>query len=223
MCLEFSFGIMTDLTRRAMANGITYNFPLVPTVFSALTLGENATNPNAYGPLSFVLNYGEVIDLVVKNALVQHPFHLHGHKFWIMSRSQNYTSDDPTLNPPIVEGQKNPMRRDTILIPQQQSATLRFVANNPGAWLFHCHIEWHFEIGFAVQFIEAPLEAQKFSQDFPPILNEHCAQLNLPSSGNAAGHMSTTDLSGLTVGPDPQQPVINSVCAPVYNRTNSCQ
>jgi hypothetical protein len=85
------------------------------------------------------------------------------------------------------------------------------------------HIEWHFEIGFAVQFIEAPLEAQKDSHNFPPILNEHCAQLNLPFSGNAAGHRSTTDLSGLTVGPDPQQPVINSPCAPVYNRTHHCQ
>jgi len=157
-----------------------------------------------------------------------------------MSRSENYTSNDPTLNPPIVEGQENPMLRDTILIPQQHSATLRFVANNPGAWLFHCesssiyrnkphkpihpsgHIEWHFEIGFAVQFIEAPLEAQKNSGAFPSILNEHCAKLGLPFSGNAAGHMSTTDLSGLTVGPDPQTPVINSPCAPVYNRTH-CQ
>ena len=64
--------------------------------------------------------------------------HLHGHKFWIVGRSLNYTSNDPTLNPPIVEGQENPMRRDTIVILQQHSATLRFVANNPGAWLFHC-------------------------------------------------------------------------------------
>jgi iron transport multicopper oxidase len=58
---------MSDGTYHAMFNGITHNFPLVPTMFSELTLGRNATNPNAYGPLSFVLNYGEVIDLVVKN------------------------------------------------------------------------------------------------------------------------------------------------------------
>ena len=59
---------MDDWTTRAMFNGITFNFPLVPTVFSELTLGENATVANAYGPLSFVLNYGEVVDLVVKNS-----------------------------------------------------------------------------------------------------------------------------------------------------------
>ena len=64
--------------------------------------------------------------------------HLHGHKFWIVDRSLNFSSNDPTLNPPIVEGQENPMLRDTIIISPQQSATLRFVANNPGAWFFHC-------------------------------------------------------------------------------------
>ena len=58
---------MSDGTRRAMFNGITHNFPVVPSMLSALTLGKNATDPNAYGPLSFVLNFGEVVDLVVKN------------------------------------------------------------------------------------------------------------------------------------------------------------
>jgi len=206
ICLELTFGPMTDGTYRAMFNGITHNFPLVPSMFSELTLGPNATDPNAYGPLSFVLKYGDVVDLVVKNGDNRggHPFHLHGHKFWIVGTAVNYTSDDPTLNPPLVEGQQNPMRRDTIVILPHHSATLRFVANNPGVWLFHCHIEWHFEIGFAVQFIEAPREAQQHSHNFPPILKDHCAKLGLPYSGNAAGHMSTSDLSGLPLGPYPK-------------------
>jgi len=67
ICLELTFGLMSDGTRRAMFNGITFDFPLVPSMFSALTLGENATVGNAYGPLSFILNYGEVVDVVVKN------------------------------------------------------------------------------------------------------------------------------------------------------------
>ena len=64
---------MSDGTRRAMFNGITFDFPLVPSMLSEMTLGENATNPNAYVPLSFVLNYGEVIDLVVKSGDGSHP------------------------------------------------------------------------------------------------------------------------------------------------------
>ena len=64
--------------------------------------------------------------------------HLHGHKFMIVGRSEDYTSTDPALNPPIVEGQPNPIRRDTVQIGGGTSATLRIVADNPGVWLFHC-------------------------------------------------------------------------------------
>jgi iron transport multicopper oxidase len=56
----------------------------------------------------------------------------------IVGRSEDYTSTDPTLNPPIVEGQKNPMRRDTVQVPSMHSVTLRVIADNPGTWLFHC-------------------------------------------------------------------------------------
>ena len=56
----------------------------------------------------------------------------------IVNRSLNYTSTDPTVNPPLVEGQANPMRRDVFQVPPQNSITLRVVADNPGAWFFHC-------------------------------------------------------------------------------------
>ena len=35
----------------------------------------------------------------------------------------------------------------------------------------------------------------------PSVLSDQCARLGLPYSGNAAGHASTTDLSGLPAGP----------------------
>jgi iron transport multicopper oxidase len=65
--LEVQFDTMDDGTNRAMFNGVTFNPPLVPTVFSELTLGENATVASAYGPLSYVINYGDIVDIVVKN------------------------------------------------------------------------------------------------------------------------------------------------------------
>lgn len=201
--LLMNFDLMTDGTNRAIVNNITFNTPLVPTILSELTLGQNATVQEAYGPLSFVLNHLEVFDLVIQNADTgAHPFHLHGHKFQIVGRSQNFTSSDPALNPPIAEGQANPMRRDTILIPSGQSATLRVVADNPGTWLLHCHIEWHLEAGLAVQLIEAPLQAQQRNTS-PPSLVSNCKALGEPFSGNAAGHASTTNLTGLHVGPFP--------------------
>jgi len=72
--LEVLFDTMDDGTNRAMFNEITYNPTLVPAVFSELTLGANATQASAYGPLSFVVEYGDVVDLVVKNGDVgKHP------------------------------------------------------------------------------------------------------------------------------------------------------
>jgi hypothetical protein len=58
---------MDDGTNRAMFNQITYNNPIVPPVFSALTLGPNATEESAYGPLSFVVDHMQPFELLVKN------------------------------------------------------------------------------------------------------------------------------------------------------------
>ncbi|THH20379.1 hypothetical protein EW146_g993 [Bondarzewia mesenterica] len=122
----------------------------------------------------------------------------------LVGRSEDYTSDNTTLNPAIVEGQANPMRRDTVQVPAGTSVTLRVIADNPGAWFFHCHIEWHLEVGLAVTFLEAPLIAQERGGGIPSFLAGHCAALGMPASGNAAGHASTTDLMGLPLGPFPQ-------------------
>jgi iron transport multicopper oxidase len=156
--LEVTFDTMDDGTNRAMFNNITHDNPLVPSIFSELSLGQNATISEAYGPLSFVVDHLEVIDIVLKNGDAgKHPLyvklyiiretanivvvidsHIHGHKFQLAGRAEDYTSSDPSLNPPIVEGQANPMRRDTVAVPSMGSVTLRFIADNPGAWMFHC-------------------------------------------------------------------------------------
>ncbi|KAF9028653.1 Fet3 ferroxidase protein [Hymenopellis radicata] len=203
--LEVSFDTMDDGTNHAMFNQITYNSPLVPAVFSELSLGNNATVEAAYGPNSFVVDHMDVVDIVIKNGDAgKHPFHLHGHKPWLVGRATDYTSDDPTLNPPIVEGQRNPVRRDTVHIPSMGSATLRVVADNPGVWFLHCHIEWHLEVGLAIQLVEAPLVAQALGKRPPQEMFDNCQALGLPTVGNAAGHASATDLDGLKVGPFPQ-------------------
>ncbi|KAJ7636972.1 Fet3 protein [Roridomyces roridus] len=190
--LYFEFDTMDDGTNHATFNGVTYNSPLTPAILSALTLGDNATVEAAYGPQSFVLDHMDVVDLVIQNGDAgKHPFHIHGHKFQIVERSSDYTSDDPSVI--TSANQTNPLRRDTILVESGGSATLRFVADNPGVWFFHCHIEWHLEV--------APLVAQQFISNVPQSLADNCHALGLPVSGNAAGHEGVTDLSGLPLGP----------------------
>ena len=56
----------------------------------------------------------------------------------LINRAEDYTSDDPTLNPPLNSSLPNPSRRDTVAIPSMGSVTLRVTADNPGAWFFHC-------------------------------------------------------------------------------------
>ncbi|KAJ7322898.1 Fet3 protein [Mycena albidolilacea] len=201
--LEVSFDTMDDGTNHAMFNLVTYNSPLVPAVLSAMTLGGNATDSSAYGPQSFVLEHMDVLDIVVKNGDAgKHPFHIHGHKYQVVARSSDYTSDDPSVI--TLANQTNPLRRDTIQIESMGSATLRVVMDNPGVWFFHCHIEWHLEVGLAIQLIEAPLLAQQQAASIPSYIQDNCHALGLPISGNAAGKSDPKDLSGLPLGPFPQ-------------------
>jgi iron transport multicopper oxidase len=71
--LDVLFDTMDDGTNRAMFNQTTFDAPIVPAIFSALTLGSDATVEQAYGPLSYVVagdgagEGREVIDLVVRN------------------------------------------------------------------------------------------------------------------------------------------------------------
>jgi FtsP/CotA-like multicopper oxidase with cupredoxin domain len=62
-----------------------------------------------------------------------HPIHLHGHSFRVITRN-----GEPT---------KYREWRDTILMPPREKAELAFVADNPGDWMFHCHILDHQEGG----------------------------------------------------------------------------
>ena len=72
--LNFNFDTTTDGTNHAFINNVTFNYPLVPTVLSELSLGSNATIQQAYGPLSIVLDHLEVFDIVIQNSDVgSHP------------------------------------------------------------------------------------------------------------------------------------------------------
>jgi FtsP/CotA-like multicopper oxidase with cupredoxin domain len=69
-----------------------------------------------------------VLDLVNDTAW-HHPMHLHGHTFRVISRSRRPT--------PHREWQ------DTVLLAPSERAEIAFVADNPGDWMFHCHILEH--------------------------------------------------------------------------------
>jgi iron transport multicopper oxidase len=141
--LDVFFDTYDDGTNRASFNNITYREPRTPSIFTALTMGNNSFLPQVYGHQTNAFAYPHManIQLTVYNWDAGfHPFHLHGHEFQVISKSFDVTSNDTSVNPPVREGQANPSRRDTITIPPTGNVVLRWRADNPGAWLFHCHV-----------------------------------------------------------------------------------
>jgi iron transport multicopper oxidase len=49
-----------------------------------------------------------------------------------------------------------PLKRDGVFVPANGYVVIRFRADNPGVWFFHCHIDLHLIGGMAATIIEAP-------------------------------------------------------------------
>lgn len=100
------------------------------------------------------------VQLIISNGDESpHPFHLHGHDFWIVRTYEPHKKDvhgqwDPEDEEHQVYNTKNPIRRDTMTVPRFGHAVIRFKADNPGLWAFHCHILWHLATGMMMQFSE---------------------------------------------------------------------
>ncbi|GMF72910.1 unnamed protein product [Aspergillus oryzae] len=118
-----------------MKNDTNKNYAIVgmPTLYTALSTGSAATNSTVYGynTNAFILDKGDVIDLVLNNDDTgKHPFHLHGHNFQVVARSDedagHYDANNHSAFPSV------PMRRDTIYVKPTGYFVIRFRADNPG-------------------------------------------------------------------------------------------
>jgi iron transport multicopper oxidase len=147
----------------------------------------------------YVLPYGAVVEITIDNHDdAAHPFHLHGHNFQVIDRS-SFGNMFPSSGP-----YSTPMRRDTIQVQSQGYAVIRFVADNPGISLFHCHIEWHVESGLTATFIEAPTQLQAMKLTIPASHKSACSAQGIAMTGNAAGNTADyTNTTGVPTTPDP--------------------
>lgn len=78
--------------------------------------------------LTLVRGRSYVLELV-NDTSWHHPIHLHGHVFRVLRR-----------NGKAIEGAE---WGDTVLIDPDSRAEIAFVADNPGDWMFHCHVLEH--------------------------------------------------------------------------------
>lgn len=87
-----------------------------------------------------------------------HPFHLHGYQFRVIAMER--IGENVTVDKVKALDKKGAIRRnldhaplkDTVTVPDGGYTVVRFYANNPGYWLFHCHIEFHAEVGMSLIF-----------------------------------------------------------------------
>ncbi|XP_010261207.1 PREDICTED: L-ascorbate oxidase [Nelumbo nucifera] len=116
-------------------------------------------NPEAtYSNSIYRLKFNSTVDIILQNAnslmnntSETHPWHLHGHDFWVLGYGKG--KFDP-VNDPKKYNLVNPIMKNTVPVHSYGWTALRFRADNPGIWAFHCHIESHFYMGMGVVFEE---------------------------------------------------------------------
>ena len=110
--------------------------------------------------------------------LATHPIHLHGHSFFVAKIAYpeyddnggiemvnpDLTLPDPECGPPRwtsgtpedIEVNDRTIRKDTIIVPAGGYVVVEFLADNPGWWFLHCHIDAHSNTGMAIAVNELP-------------------------------------------------------------------
>jgi FtsP/CotA-like multicopper oxidase with cupredoxin domain len=84
--------------------------------------------------LDLALRRSYVLELVNDTAW-HHPIHLHGHTFRVLTRNGDAIAQEAWS--------------DTVLLDPKSRAEIAFVADNPGSWMFHCHVLEHQATGMA--------------------------------------------------------------------------
>jgi iron transport multicopper oxidase len=168
MNLLFSFDFANH---KFLVNGATFVPPTVPVLLQILSGAQRAQDLLPAGSV-YPLPKGKVVELSMPSGVLggHHPFHLHGHNFHVIrsAGSPEYNF----INPPI---------RDVVNIGGSgDNVTVRFVTDNAGPWMLHCHIDWHQQAGLAIVFAEdiKGTVAKSKNPGFPDAWRELCPIYN---------------------------------------------
>ncbi|KAL7245767.1 hypothetical protein ACSBR2_000994 [Camellia fascicularis] len=134
------------------------NFPITPAYLYNFT-SEDLTSDNVTLSLQAtrvrMLNYNETVEMVfqgtnVLNSGENHPIHLHGFRFYVVATGQGNFDN---VTDPLTFNLKDPPEANTVAVPKDGWAVIRFRANNPGVWFMHCHFDRHMSWGMDAVFI----------------------------------------------------------------------
>jgi len=129
------------------------NFPPDIFNFTADSLPLTLQTPKR-GTKVKVLKYGSNVELVLQDTNLisglDHPMHLHGYSFHVVGYGfGNFNKSKDPMNYNVVD----PPLVNTVTVPKNGWAAIRFVATNPGVWFMHCHLERHLSWGMETVFI----------------------------------------------------------------------
>lgn len=92
----------------------------------------------------YTFDEGETVRFSIRNMQGQeHPFHLHGQWFRVLSHPDPY---------PV------PGLKDSVLVPGNATVEIEAYFDNPGRWMAHCHILEHAELGMMSEIVVRPAE-----------------------------------------------------------------
>ncbi|KXN87841.1 Laccase-4 [Leucoagaricus sp. SymC.cos] len=165
---KFTFGFDQEANLFTV-NGTSYKSPSVPVLLQMLSDTQRAQDLMPKGSVFEVPRNKTVqLDFPAFSVGGPHPFHLHGHSFWVVkSADQKYNFVDPIIRDTVNGGNTN---GDIV--------SIRFTTDNPGPWIFHCHIDFHLKEGLAVVFAEAPGDTKSFQQTPPDTWKQLCVDWN---------------------------------------------
>lgn len=121
------------------------------------------------GTKVYKIKYGATVQIVLQGTNIStaenHPIHLHGYDFYIIAEGfGNFNPATDTSKFNLVD----PPLRNTASLPVSGWAVIRFVADNPGSWIMHCHLDVHIGWGLAtVLLVEDGLEVSQKLQKPP--------------------------------------------------------
>ncbi|KNC76213.1 hypothetical protein SARC_11277 [Sphaeroforma arctica JP610] len=194
IALDVTFELFDDGVNHGTFNQTVYKtYEVIPYYSAISTPDEQAMDSLTYGPHGTVypLDRMQTVEVIItNNDAGNHPFHLHGQHFQVITLVEGGTPEPFTATS---KNPANPARRDTVTVPSEGSAVIHFYTDNPGAWLFHCHIEWHLEAGLAVVFVVDPTGMQ--ASPPPEQHTKNCLTNGFQTEGNAAGVTTANEMS----------------------------
>ncbi|KAL6204630.1 hypothetical protein ACLB2K_021897 [Fragaria x ananassa] len=130
------------------------NFPISPlTPFNYTGPPLNNTNVGN-GTKLMVLPFNTSVELVLQGTSIlgaeSHPLHLHGFNFFVVG--QGFGNFDQNKDPKKFN-LVDPVERNTVGVPSGGWVAIRFLADNPGVWFMHCHLEVHTSWGLKMAWV----------------------------------------------------------------------